>query len=67
MLSASTIALKDRIACVAIRKAGPWSLWKSRGTGAVRLGRLGHVPSDGEAAQFLEAAQYAFVVLEAAQ
>ena len=50
-----TIAQAKSTAYVAIRKACPYS------------GNLGHVPSDGEAVQFLEAAQYTLVVLEAAQ
>jgi hypothetical protein len=42
-------------------RAGPLlSDWATRG-------RLGHVLSDREAAQFLEAAQYTLTVLEAAQ
>ena len=43
------------------RLGGPvLSDWATRG-------RLGHVLSDREAAQFLEAPQYTLVVLEAAQ
>jgi hypothetical protein len=70
MLSASTIALKDRDHLRRDSQGGalePVEKIEERTSPAFHSGRLGHVPSDGEAAQFLEAAQYALMVLEAAQ